>query len=629
MSSIDPNSLSNLQDVTTKSIHLDLAVDFDKKLLHGHVVLSVEALSSNLSQVVLDTNGLSIFSAYEINNGSESSKLEFSLAEKDELYGSALTINLLSARNKGDKIDIKIEYQTTDESAALQFLTPQQTRGKKYPFLFTQCQSIYARSMFPCQDSPSVKILYTANLRTPKPLVGLMSAISVSSREEDDHTVFSFEQNIPVPSYLVVVAVGDLRRHELGPRTAVWAEPEMIDACAYEFENLEHIVSVGESLITPYVWGRYDLLVLPPSFPYGGMENPCLTFVTPTMIAGDRSLVDLISHELAHSWSGNLVTTKNWEHFWLNEGWTTFFERQITAELSGKPMSQLLSTLGLEHLLSDVKLMGEDNVLTNLVPNLTRVHPDDAFSAVPYEKGYNLLYYLKELLGHGFWSSFIKSYIHKFSNKSIVTSDFKDLLYERVNEELGVDGMNKLETVDCNSWFNKPGMPPVENKFDDSLQVAAIALADRWCATSGDYSEFNKAEFDKLYTHQKLIFFNELKSRQEKQAAGDNQAGYTDLSNPSLLGAMDSLYELSFCGNFEVRAGWLYYALGAHYKACFKAAVGIVEDQGRMKFTRPIYRLLNKCVEEGGDKLAKETFLRLESTYHPICARLVRKDLGL
>ncbi|OLY83163.1 Leukotriene A-4 hydrolase-like protein [Smittium mucronatum] len=628
MNSVDPNSLSNLDEIITRNVHLDLTVDFDRKLLHGFVILTLDSLIAGVSQVVLDTNGLSIASVFECSS-EEDLPLEFALSDEVEFYGSALTIKLRSSRNEGDKFDIKINYQTTDSSASLQFLTPQQTKGKKYPFLFTQCQSIYARSMFPCQDSPSVKIVYTANLRTPKPLIGLMSAISTGSKDEGESSVFTFKQNIPIPSYLVVIAAGDLRKHDLGPRTAVWAEPEMIDACKYEFKDLEHIVSVGESLITPYVWGRYDLLVLPPSFPYGGMENPCLTFVTPTMIAGDRSLVDLISHELAHSWSGNLVTTRNWEHFWLNEGWTTFFERQITAELSGRPMSQLLSILGIKSLYEDVVLMGKDNVLTNLVPNLKGIHPDDAFSSVPYEKGYNMLYYLKELLGHSFWDSFSRSYILKFSNKSIDTNDFKKYLYERVEVDLGEKGMGQLESVDWDHWFHKPGMPPVENNFDNSLQIAAISLANKWCSPSSDYASFKKSEFDSLYTHQKLVFFSELKDRLEKQKSGDNSGMYTDLSNPKLLEAMDSLYQLSYTGNFEVRAGWLYYALTAHYKGCFNAAVGMVEDQGRMKFTRPTYRLLNKCVDEGGDKLAKETFLRLELTYHPICSRLVRKDLGL
>ncbi|PVZ97460.1 hypothetical protein BB558_006565 [Smittium angustum] len=577
MSTIDPNSLSNLSHITTNHLHLSLSVDFPRKLIHGHVLLSLQALAES-SSLILDTTGLIIHSVQLVCPDS-SPHLSFKFGNKHKFYGTPLEITLDRPYNKDESLKVRIDYQTTEDSGALQFLTPEQTKGKKHPFLFTQCQSIYARSLFPCQDSPSVKLSYSADLRVPKPFTGLMSAICTGSKDDGDHTIFTWEQTISVPSYLIVLACGNLVKHDIGPRTAVWAEPEFIDACAYEFADLEHIVSLGESIITPYVWKRYDLLILPPSFPYGGMENPCLTFVTPTMISGDRSLVDLISHELSHSWSGNLVTTRNWEHFWLNEGWTTFFERQITEKLSGRDTSQLLSVLGVDELKNDVNRMGVTNKLTNMVPNLTEVHPDDAFSTIPYEKGYNFLYYLQHMLGKDFWKSFYQAYVYKFTGKSIDTDDFKNFLYEFTSSNLGPQGVEKLDSVDWDSWLNKPGMPPVKNEFDSEPMQAPINLANKWisASNSGDYSQVTKKEFDNLSTHQKLVFFTDLKTRQEE----------TPILSESALAAMDSTYGLSYNGNFEIRAAWLYLALGAKYKPVFDAAVSMVADQGRMKFTRP------------------------------------------
>ncbi|PVU88520.1 hypothetical protein BB561_005803 [Smittium simulii] len=617
MSSIDPSSLSNLSQVTTNSIHIDLTVDFETKALSGHVILNLSVKSDDSSLVVLDTIGLEIHSAALITS-SGSIPLQFKMAETHKLFGIPLEISLDRPYNKGDNLSVQVNYNTTQNSAALQFLTPEQTKGKKHPFLFSQCQSIYARSLMPCQDSPSVKFTYTGSLRVPKPLTGLMGALLTSVKDEDSHTVYCWEQKVSIPSYLVALACGNLVKHEIGPRTAVWSEPELIGACAYEFAELEKIIGIAESIVTPYVWGRYDLLVLPPSFPYGGMENPCLTFVTPTMIAGDRSLVDLISHELAHSWSGNLVTTRNWEHFWLNEGWTTFFERQFTEKVSSRDTSQLLSVLGVEELRSDIKRTGVDNQLTNMVPCLKDIHPDDAFSVIPYEKGYNFLYYLKELLSHEVWQGFYKHYIHTFSGKSIDTDDFKNLLYSYVEKVAGSEGIKKLDSVDWEAWLYKPGMPPVTNDFDKTPQVAPMNLANKWheADTKQDFSCLTKDEYTSLSTHQKLVFFSELKSK-------------SSTLSPSALDTIDSMYSLNYNKNFEIRAAWLYVALAARHKPVFNAAVSMLEDQGRMKFTRPIYRLLAACKDEGGEEIAKVTFLRLEDSYHPICARLVKKDLGL
>ncbi|KAJ2202377.1 Leucyl aminopeptidase yscIV, partial [Coemansia sp. RSA 521] len=305
MFEIDPNSQANLTEIATEHVHLDLAVDFAGTKLEGTAVYRLVALLPT-QEVVLDTAHLKLGGArLKLIDGSLV-PLEIDTNSIHEIYGTALRVLLPEPVAAGDKLTIEVDYETSPDSGAIQFLTPEQTLGKSHPYLFTQCEEIHARSLLPCQDSPSVKISYSANVRVPKPLTALMSAIATGSRNEGNSTVFSFEQQTTIPSYLIALVVGNLASAKISDRCAVWSEPENIDACAWEFAEMETILQTAEDVISPYLWGRYDLLVLPPSFPYGGMENPCLTFVTPTLLAGDRSLTDVIAHEIAHSWSGNL-----------------------------------------------------------------------------------------------------------------------------------------------------------------------------------------------------------------------------------------------------------------------------------------------------------------------------------
>jgi leukotriene A-4 hydrolase/aminopeptidase len=404
------------------------------------------------------------------------------VSKKDHRFGSALNVTLPTSYKKDKQLDLIVEYETTSECGALQWLEPSQTVGKQYPYLFTQCQAIHARSLLPVQDSPSIKLTYSASIRVPKPLKALMSALSTgeTTSENGKSTIYQFEQRTTMPSYLIALVVGNLEGRKIGPRSTVWSEPEVVEKAAWEFTDTEKFIATGESLLTPYEWGRYDLLVLPGSFPYGGMENPCLTFVTPTLLAGDRSLVDVVAHEIAHSWMGNLVTTKNWEHFWLNEGWTMFIERKIIGRLHGEAARQFSSILGVKSLKKDVDLFGHTHPYTALCPKLDGVDPDDVFSSVPYEKGYNLLYYLEQLLGGpSVFEPYMKEHVKQFAGKSITTDDWKKLLYDYMREHHGEAKVALLDKVDWHAWFYSPGMPPVTNQYDTTLADACIKLAAR------------------------------------------------------------------------------------------------------------------------------------------------------
>ncbi|KAJ2846448.1 Leucyl aminopeptidase yscIV [Coemansia brasiliensis] len=614
MFEVDPNSQANLGEIATEHVHLDLAVDFAGRKLIGTATHRLAAIAT-AREVVLDTAHLNIKGARLLNADQSSVALEIDTSTVHSIYGTALRLPLPEPVSAGQSISVEIDYETSPDSGAIQFLTPEQTLGKSQPYLFTQCEEIHARSLLPCQDSPSVKLSYSANIRVPKPLTALMSAIATGSHDDGDSTVYSFKQQITIPSYLIALVVGNLVSAKISDRCAVWSEPENIDACAWEFAEMETILQTAEEVISPYLWGRYDLLVLPPSFPYGGMENPCLTFVTPTLLAGDRSLTDVIAHEIAHSWSGNLVTAKNWEHFWLNEGWTTFFERKIVGRLNGEDARQLSCVIGEGDLLESVEFYGKDSPLTALVPQLDGVDPDDAYSTVPYDKGAHLLYYLEQLLGGpSVFEPYMRAYIQAFQGRSISTFDWKSHLFDYFaeNEPTKIELLNNME---WDKWLTEPGMPPIGNHYDERPQKACLDLADRWmkAARESAYDQFSPADIATFSTMQRVIFLTRLAEAAPLQ--------------PDTLAAIDSTYALTGYRNCEVRFSWLVLALKSNYMAVADAVVDMLSAQGRMKYTRPLYRLLHACPD--GRSLAEETFLRLRNFYHPICARMVEKDLGL
>ena len=315
----DASSYSNFDEIVVESYALDHEISFAKGILEGSIELTLRAVREGVSHVVLDSRSLSITKV----TGADGAALDFDVGSKgrrSEALGEALDVQLGKALDAGDSAVVRIAYSTAPDAVAIQFLSPQQTQGKQHPYLFTQCQAIHARCLMPCQDTPGVKSRYTAKLTVPAPLTALMSAVpdDAEPKEAEGKRCFSFTQKVPIPSYLLAIACGNLVARRIGPRSHVWSEPEAIEACAFEFTDTEKFLSIGEKLWGEYFWGIYDLLVLPPSFPYGGMENPCLTFVTPTLLAGDKSLAATVAHEVTHSWFGNLCTNRSWECFWLS-----------------------------------------------------------------------------------------------------------------------------------------------------------------------------------------------------------------------------------------------------------------------------------------------------------------------
>ena len=481
--------------------------------------------------------------------------------------------------------------------------------------MFSQCQAIHARSIFPCQDTPDVKAPFDFTIRSPLPVIASGISAADNSLEpsmDGSSHVYKFYQKVPIPSYLFAIASGDIATAKVGPRSTVATGPDELKDCKWELEeDTEKFLKAGESLVYPYAWGEYNVLVLPPSFPYGGMENPVYTFATPTIISGDRENVDVIAHELSHSWSGNLVSNASWEHFWLNEGWTTYLERRIQAIVhGGDKWRDFSSIIGWRALSESIAQFGEQHPFTQLVVDLKGKDPDDAFSTIPYEKGFTFLYHIEKQISQAEFDKFIPHYFETWRGKSLDSYDFKATLLDFFKSNKHVS--EKLNAIDWDTWFYAPGFPPKPD-FDTSLVDQCYALAAQWEKfTTNPNPDFgpNKMDIDGWSANQVVVFLETLLPFAEKlPAVHVNYMGF--------------IYSLKETRNVEISARYYQVAMKANDQSVKPFVAKLLGEVGRMKFVRPLYRGLM-----GMDyKLAVETFEKNKDFYHPICRGLVAKDL--
>ncbi|KAJ1617469.1 peptidase family M1-domain-containing protein [Pavlovales sp. CCMP2436] len=630
----DPSSASNPAEVALEHLSLTLDVEFASSTLRalaswrGRV-----AAEQGAAAVVLDAKKLAI-SAVLVNGEA----VAFTLSEESEVFGCALNVPLPEAlRAHGSRFELQIHSEAGPSSSAVQWLPAEQTAGKVHPYLFTQCQAIHARALLPCMDTPSAKYTFEAAVRVPSWATALMGAqrstggaptlIDGGARRE-----FRFEQPMCIPSYLLAVAVGELEGRPIGPRSTAWAEPSVVAAVTAEFgEDTEKFLLLAEEIAAePYAWGIYDVLCLPPSFPYGGMENPCLTFVTPTLLAGDRSLVGVIAHEIAHSWTGNLVTNATWEHFWLNEGWTVWLERNLVTRAGGDPRLFGLHALsGLKALREDIAAQGgETSVLTKLVPDLSgQVDPDDAFSRVPYEKGFNLLLALADALGgDATMLTFFRAYVKHFKGRTLTSSDFTDFACSWAKGR-GRDA--EVAAIDWQAWLHTPGMPPTVRAFDPSLGNASAQLAEKWA--TGKTENCTPAEVSGWSSLQRQVFLDGLLDHRRPPAGSTAQP--SEALDDAALRRLGELYAFGKGQGGAVNCEEAF----RFYRLCLAAAgagssylpeiLSFVKSNGRMKYVRPLYRDL--CQSEEGRAAALPTFQAWRVNYHPIAQHMLALDLGL
>jgi leukotriene-A4 hydrolase len=569
----DPHSYSRPDEVRVEHIALDLGVDFTKKQLSGTATLRIRN-EKKVPTLVLDTHTLDIRRVTLQPGGAA---VQFKLGTADPILGSALEIPI-----QPDTTSVVVEYSSSPEAKALQWLEPSMTSGKKHPFLLSQSQAILARTWVPCQDTPGVRFTYEASLRVPKELLAVMSGENPQARNAEG--IYQFRMPQAVSSYLLAVAVGDLEFRPLDSRSGVYAEPSVIAAASQEFSDIPRMMKAAEDLYGPYRWGRYDVLVLPPSFPYGGMENPRLTFLTPTIIAGDKSLVSLIAHELAHSWSGNLVTNATWSDFWLNEGFTTYFEQRIIEKMYGREYSEMLWRLTLTEAQVGLAALPEKD--QSLYVNLAGRDPDEAPTTV-YEKGALFLRLLEETVGREQWDKFLREYFDKFAFKTMTTNDF--LAY--LNQNLSGAG----DKVNARGWVFGPGLP--QNAPQPQSQAFAKVEEQAKAFSSGTKAAALAA--DKWSSHEQVHFIQSLQTLTPEQMAD-----------------LDSRFHFTDSGNNEVLNTWLQKAVDARYKAAYPAIEKHLTVQGRRKYLRPIYEKLAKNPEDKA--FAKQVYAKARGTYHPV-----------
>ncbi|GAA5864072.1 hypothetical protein JCM8547_005126 [Rhodosporidiobolus lusitaniae] len=617
---------SNYQEIRTKHIALEWTVDWSQRIVRGTAIHTLSVLQDGTDKAAFDTSYLSIKRAYLASDPSKD--LSFSLPSKRNVYGSALTVDLDRKYNSGDEVELVIEYATTDRCTALGWLEKEQTDSGKYPFMFSQCQAIHARSLLPCQDTSAVKLTYSARVTSTLPV--LLSALRTSPPLGEpeppiDGTSRTYEWNqpVPIPSYLIAIAGGELEFRSLGKRTGIWAEPGVVEKAKWEFEeDAEKIVNVLEDLLTPYSWGRYDALVLPASFPYGGMENPTLTFLTPALVVGDRSQVDVLAHECAHSWHGNLIGCANWDSFWLNEGWTTYTERLVALKLHGHEAREFEYVLGAKSLRDDLERFekGEKKGQRLHIPYVKGEDPDDLYSGVAYDKGANFLLYLERLVGGlEVFNPYHKDYVKTFSGKVLTTAEWEKHFWSYWSQFPEREKILK-EKVDWNAWLNGEGLElPVKMEYDLTLATACYTLAKKWLSVRNASrmdlrASFSKSDLASFSATQIVVFLETM--------------GTYDAFRPSegshVVEVLGEVYGVKESTNPEIALRFLLLALKAG--ECAEEASVWVRNKGRMKYARPTYRALNDV----NPTLAKETFLKYGKGFlHPIARQLVAKDLGL
>jgi aminopeptidase N len=583
---MDPHSHAEPSRVRVTHLSLDLDVDFEKKRLAGNVELTLDR-RDRAAPLVLDQQALAVTAV----TGADGSVREFTVAPEHDKLGSALTIQLAPGDER-----VRVQYATTDGALALQWLEPAQTAGTR-PFLFTQGESVFTRTWIPCQDSPGVRVTYDARIRAATGLTAVMSADHVASTRPGE---FRFAMKHPIPSYLIALAVGDIAFEPISKRCGIFAEPSVVKGATAEFSDTETMVQSAERLFGPYRWGRYDLIVLPPAFPFGGMENPCLTFATPTVIAGDKSLVSLVAHELAHSWSGNLVTNATWRDFWLNEGFTVYFEQRIMEAVYGRERALMEAQLSKADLIREMaELAPRDQILH---VDLAGRHPDDGFTGIPYTKGALFLLRLEEIFGRERFDAFLTRWFDSHPFQSVTTEQFVAFL----DRELLSQDRALAARIDVDTWIEKPGLPADCPNPTSPL----LALVDREIAAFTATKDPARINTRGWVTQQWLHFLE----------------GVGPLLDGDQMARLDGAFHLTGSGNSEVLCVWLRLAVQCSYGPADGALESFLMRVGRRKFLEPLYKELGKT--PAGLERARAIYSRARPKYHAVSSTTIDGILG-
>lgn len=590
---------ANYRQFRLQHLVLDLDVDFAQQQLQGQADLHLLRLDQTADEIILDSRGLQVEAVSLRRNGSPSEELSFVMGETQPVLGEAIRIALPAELRAVEEFTLQLRYRTGPNPSAIMWLEPQMTAGGEQPFMFTQSQAIHARSWVPLQDTPAVRFTYQARIYTPPDLLAVMSADNDPQAARGGEYEFSMPQ--PIPSYLLALAVGNLYFTPFGERTGVYAEPEVLEKAAWEFADTEDMLLAAEAIYGPYEWGRYDLLILPPSFPYGGMENPRLSFITPSVLAGDRSLVSLIAHELAHSWSGNLVSNATWRDIWLNEGTTSYLEARLMEVLFGKERAdeeRVLSYLALLEQMQEAKVE-----MQPLAPRMDGGDPDEGQGGLEYGKGQLLLETLEARFGRDVFDPYLAGYFKHFAWQSITTEQFLEYIdKELLQKHSGIYSRAELE-----QWLYQPGIPdtaqiPVSAGLDDIDDISrdwALGEITSNALPAGDWSPQGVVRF-----------INTLPAELSEQQ----------------LAELDEALGLSASGNAEITRSWFIQVAKRRHQPAYAAMEAYLSRYGRTRLVEPVYQAL---VKNGQDQpLAQSLFAQNQAQYHPVTRDAIKKVLG-
>lgn len=591
ISTPDPHSFSNITQIKLNNIFLNLEINWEQRNLSGFALLSFEK-KNNVDTLILDTKDLEINNVLSLIGENR----KWWKGKTDSVFGTPLYVLL----NESDT-SIKIFYKTKS-AEALQWISKEQTNDKTDEFLYSQSQAILARSWIPCMDAPSVKFTYSAKIKTKPGYFALMSAENPQSA--NDSGIYFFKMSLPVSSYLMAIASGKLEFKSLGKNCGIYAESGMIEKAAWEFADMQKMINTAEDLYGRYVWGRYDVLVMPPSFPFGGMENPVLTFATPTVITGDRSQVALVAHELAHSWSGNLVTNQTWDDFWLNEGFTNYFEQRIMEKLYGKPYDKMRQVLAWNDLEKTIETFNKEGLSaeTKLKLDLKGRNPDDGLSDIAYEKGRFFLCHIAKITGEKNFDIFLNNYFSKNAFKYMNTENFIDIL----NNELLDKNKKWKEMAQTEKWIYGEGLPSSAVK-PVSIELQRVnKILDSYFKNNSMSAIFDTLDFT---THHWQYFI-----RQFSKKAGSIQTE-----------EFDKIFKFSNRSNSEILCDWFTHSVKINYIKNRNQIENFLTKVGRRKFLMPIYEQLAKTEE--GKKWAKSVFEKAKKGYHFVSAQSVAEVL--
>jgi leukotriene-A4 hydrolase len=585
----DWHTYANADSAIVTHLNLDIEVDFEHKKIKGSATWDIKN-KLNASSIVFDNQDLGIDSIV-LGDGS---KATFEVGQKDLILGAPLRVQLKPNIEK-----LTIYYQTGAHPIALQWLSPAQTFGKKSPFLYTQSESIYARSWIPCQDGPGIRYTYQAQVKVPTGLMALMSA--ENPQQKSANGIYQFVMDKPVPAYLMALAVGDIAFKAVGDRAGVYAEPVLLPKAYKELDDLDGMIKTAEQLYGPYRWGRYDVLVLPSGFPIGGMENPKLTFSTPTILAGDKSLVNLIAHELAHNWSGNLVTNATWNDFWLNEGFTVYFERRITEATYGKDYADMLWELGYQDMQYTVTQLGDTSKDTHLKLDLKGRDPDIGLTDIAYEKGAAFLLLIERTVGRSNMDTFLRNYFDHYAFKTINTEEFIVYLYDNLLKK----NPEWVKKINIESWVYHAGIPADCPRADKLRFGKAEAQSAAFIAGKSA----DQLETKGWSTFEWLHFLRHL----------PNTLSIAQMSD------LDRKYHYTQSGNSEIVDVWFLKAIQTGYTAAFPKMKQFLYVTGRQKFLEPLYAEMMKTTQ--GAKMAQEIYTIARPNYHPLAQKTIDEML--